>query len=44
VPYPEVGASFGLTTFDADEDPDEIMNRADREMYRVKMERLAAAT
>jgi len=41
--YPDVGASIGVTTFDSDEDPDEIMNRADREMYRIKMERRMAA-
>ncbi len=42
--YPEVGASVGLTTFNSDEDPDQIMNRADREMYRIKMARRAKAS
>lgn len=41
--YPEVGVSIGLTTFDSDEEPDEIMSRADRDMYRVKMARRASA-
>ena len=39
--FPHLSASIGVTTFGAGDDPDEIISRADREMYRVKTERRA---
>ncbi len=39
-----VSASIGVTTFGAEDEPDEVMSRADREMYRIKMERRAKAS
>ncbi|MQC17703.1 MAG: sensor domain-containing diguanylate cyclase [Chloroflexi bacterium] len=35
--HPGVSASIGVTTFGADDAPDDVISRADREMYRVKM-------
>lgn len=39
--YARVSASVGVATFGAGDDPDEVISRADREMYRVKTERRA---
>jgi diguanylate cyclase (GGDEF)-like protein len=36
--FPEVSASVGVTTFGAGDEPDEVISRADREMYLVKTE------
>ncbi len=42
VAHPGVSASIGVTTFGADDAPDDVISRADREMYRVKTEHRAA--
>lgn|GEM_PF-2704884 len=39
--YPYLSASIGFTTFGAGDDPDEVISRADHEMYRVKTEHRA---